>query len=79
MTDPDLRFYTGKGKADPQLSPYGAPWHQLPSQGSQITVEMEGRCASTTPGASVLAGRRTTKILVSCADGLTNELRLTRL
>lgn len=79
VTDPDLRFYNGKDKADPLLSPYGAPWRQLPSQGSQITVELEGRWTSTTPGASVLAGRRTTKILVSCADGLTNESRLRRL
>lgn len=79
VTDPDLRFYNGKAKSEPLLSPYAAPWRQLPSQASLITVEMEGRWASSSPGASVLAGRRTTKILVSCADGLTNELRLTRL
>ncbi|AIY03302.1 hypothetical protein ART_3703 [Arthrobacter sp. PAMC 25486] len=78
VTDPDLRFYNGKDKSDPLQSPYGAPWRQLPSQGSQITVELEGQWTSSSPGVSVRSGRRTTTILVSCAGGMTNELRLTR-
>lgn len=78
VTDPDLRFYNGNAKSEPLLSPYAAPWRQLPSQASQITVELEGRWASSSPGASILTGRRTTTILVSCVGGMTNELRLTR-
>ncbi|MBP2411913.1 chondroitin-sulfate-ABC endolyase/exolyase [Arthrobacter stackebrandtii] len=78
VTDPDLRFYNGKDKSDPLLSPYGAPWRRSPSQGSLITVELEGAWDTQEQGVTVRAGRRTTKIIVPCADGLSSELRLTR-
>ncbi len=78
VTDPDLRFYNGKDKSEPTQSPFGVPWRGSPSQGSKITVELEGRWKSGTDGVKANAGHNTTKITVNCADGLPTELRLTK-
>lgn len=76
VTDPDLRFYDGNDKTSPTLSPFGVPWRGSPSQGSRITVELEGRWKTSIRGVTANAGRSTTKIVVDCADGLPTELRL---
>ncbi|MDJ0314461.1 chondroitinase family polysaccharide lyase [Arthrobacter sp. H35-D1] len=78
VTDPDLRFYNGKDKSDPAQSPFGVPWRGSPSQGSKITVELEGRWKSGTDGVKANVGHNTTQITVNCADGLPTELRLTK-
>ncbi|WP_171814376.1 chondroitinase family polysaccharide lyase [Arthrobacter dokdonensis] len=78
VTDPDLRFYDGKDKSSPTQSPFGVPWKASPSQGSRITVELEGRWSTSGAGASARTGRTTTKLTVDCANGLPTELRLTK-
>ncbi|MDO5752999.1 chondroitinase family polysaccharide lyase [Arthrobacter sp.] len=78
VTDPDLRFYNGKDKSDPAQSPFGTPWRGSPSQGSKITVELDGRWKSGTDGVKANAGHHTTKVTVNCANGLPTELRLTK-
>ncbi len=78
VTDPDLRFYDGKDKSSPTQSPFETPWRGSPSQGSRITVELEGRWSTSGAGASARTGRTTTKLTVDCANGIPTELRLTR-
>lgn len=78
VTDPDLRFYNGKDKSSPTQSPFGVPWRASPSQGSRITLELQGRWKSGVRGVIANCGRSTTKITVNCANGLPTELRLTK-
>lgn len=56
VTDPDLRFYDGRDRFSPTQSPFGVPWKDAPSQGSRISVELEGRWTCHTKGVSVKPG-----------------------
>ena len=85
VTDPDLRFYDGPDVSTPEASPFGMPWRASQSQGSWITVEVEGRWISPTKGAkatpNLQRGARdtwTTSVVVHCVDGLPTELELNR-
>lgn len=55
VTDPDLRFYDGEDTFAPDISPFGVPWKASPSQGSTITVELDGAWTCDAPGVTVTA------------------------